>query len=209
MLAKLSSYTLVGIDAAPVEVEVDVSPASMPKTVLVGLAETAVRESTHRVERALVNSGYHRPMRPGRDQPGPGRPQEGCRGVRSADRAGAADRQRAGRAGAAGAICRRRRAGSDGRDAADQGRPRHGPRGGGRGARRTARPHGERRRGGRRRGDRRLPDRQPGPGRRVPLRAARPRAQRDRPRRGLPQARPLPRTTSSTSRGRTTPSAPW
>jgi magnesium chelatase family protein len=34
----------------------------MPKTVLVGLAETAVRESTHRVERALVNSGYHRPI---------------------------------------------------------------------------------------------------------------------------------------------------
>src|SRR3954467_11624768 len=62
MLAKLSSYTLVGIDALPVEVEVDVSPASMPKTVLVGLAETAVRESTHRVERALVNSGYQRPI---------------------------------------------------------------------------------------------------------------------------------------------------
>src|SRR4051794_22260556 len=62
MLAKLSSYTLVGIDALPVEVEVDVSPASMPKTVLVGLAETAVRESTHRVERALVNSGYRRPI---------------------------------------------------------------------------------------------------------------------------------------------------
>ena len=57
-----SSYTLVGIDAAPVEVEVDVSSASMPKTVLVGLAETAVRESTHRVERALVNSGYRRPI---------------------------------------------------------------------------------------------------------------------------------------------------
>src|ERR1041385_5594487 len=62
MLAKLFSYTLVGIDAPPVEVEVDVSPTSMPKTVLVGLAEAAVRESTHRVERAIVNSGYRRPM---------------------------------------------------------------------------------------------------------------------------------------------------
>lgn len=61
MLAKLASYTLVGIDAEAVEVEVDVSSAAMPKTVLVGLAETAVRESTHRVERALVNSGYRRP----------------------------------------------------------------------------------------------------------------------------------------------------
>ena len=62
MLAKLSSYTLIGIDAAPVEVEVDVSTTSMPKTVLVGLAEAAVRESTHRVERALVDSGYQRPF---------------------------------------------------------------------------------------------------------------------------------------------------
>ncbi len=62
MLAKLSSYTLVGIEAAPVEVEVDVSASSSAKTVLVGLAETAVRESTHRVERALVNSGYRRPI---------------------------------------------------------------------------------------------------------------------------------------------------
>jgi len=62
VLAKLSSYTLVGIDAAPVEVEVDVSPSQNPRTVLVGLAETAVRESTHRVERALVNSGFRVPM---------------------------------------------------------------------------------------------------------------------------------------------------
>ncbi|HZW30298.1 MAG TPA: magnesium chelatase domain-containing protein, partial [Isosphaeraceae bacterium] len=62
MLAKLASYTLVGIDATPVEVEVDVSFSSQPKTVLVGLAEAAVRESTHRVERAIVNSGYRRPV---------------------------------------------------------------------------------------------------------------------------------------------------
>src|SRR5215467_2870125 len=62
MLAKLFSYTLIGIDATPVEVEVDVSASSMPKTILVGLAETAVKESTHRVERAIVNSGYRRPI---------------------------------------------------------------------------------------------------------------------------------------------------
>jgi magnesium chelatase family protein len=43
-----------------VEVEVDVSLSTMPKLVLVGLAETAVKESTHGVERALGNSGYHR-----------------------------------------------------------------------------------------------------------------------------------------------------
>lgn len=46
--------------ALPVEVEVDVSPAGLPKTVLVGLPEAAVKESTHRVERALVNSGFQR-----------------------------------------------------------------------------------------------------------------------------------------------------
>ncbi|AGA27615.1 YifB family Mg chelatase-like AAA ATPase [Singulisphaera acidiphila] len=62
MLAKLASFTLVGIEAVTVEVEVDISFTSMPKTVLVGLAEAAVRESTHRVERALVNSGYRRPI---------------------------------------------------------------------------------------------------------------------------------------------------
>lgn len=61
MLAKLFTYSLYGIEAAPVEVEVDISPAAMPKTVLVGLAEAAVKESTHRVARALVNSGYTRP----------------------------------------------------------------------------------------------------------------------------------------------------
>ncbi len=62
MLAKLNTFSLLGIDALPVEVEVDVSPAGLPKTVLVGLPEAAVKESTHRVERALVNSGFQRPQ---------------------------------------------------------------------------------------------------------------------------------------------------
>lgn len=62
MLAKLATYSLFGIDAIPVEVEVDISPGAMPKTILVGLAEAAVRESIHRIERALVNSGYSRPI---------------------------------------------------------------------------------------------------------------------------------------------------
>jgi magnesium chelatase family protein len=62
MLAKLKTFALVGIDAVAVEVEVDVSPAGLPKTILVGLPEMAVKESTHRVERAMVNSGFQRPM---------------------------------------------------------------------------------------------------------------------------------------------------
>ena len=60
MLARLVTYSLFGIDARSVDVEVDISPGSVPKTILVGLAEAAVRESTHRIERAMVNSGYSR-----------------------------------------------------------------------------------------------------------------------------------------------------
>lgn len=62
MLARLKTFTLLGIEAMPVDVEVDISPAAMPKTVLVGLPDTAVKESTHRVERAIVNSGFTRPQ---------------------------------------------------------------------------------------------------------------------------------------------------
>ncbi len=60
MLAKLKTFSLLGIDALPVEV--DVSPSGLPKTILVGLPEAAVKESTHRVERAMVNSGFQRPQ---------------------------------------------------------------------------------------------------------------------------------------------------
>ena len=62
MLARLKTFTLSGIEALPVDVEVDISPAAMPKTILVGLPDTAVKESTHRVERAIVNSGFVRPQ---------------------------------------------------------------------------------------------------------------------------------------------------
>lgn len=60
MLAKLKTFALVGIDAIPVEVEVDVA-AGLPKTILVGLPEAAVKESIHRIERALANLGFQRP----------------------------------------------------------------------------------------------------------------------------------------------------
>src|SRR6266511_4355172 len=59
MLAKLNAFALVGIDAVPV-----VAAPGLPRTVLVGLPEAAVRESVHRIERALVNLGYDR--HPGR-----------------------------------------------------------------------------------------------------------------------------------------------
>jgi magnesium chelatase family protein len=61
MLAQLNTLSLLGIEALPVEVEVDVSGTPLPKTMLVGLPEAAVKESVHRVERAIVNSGFLRP----------------------------------------------------------------------------------------------------------------------------------------------------
>lgn len=61
MLARLQTFSLLGIDAIPVDVEVDVSAGALPATVLVGLPDAAIRESTHRLARAMVNSGYTRP----------------------------------------------------------------------------------------------------------------------------------------------------
>jgi len=60
MLVKLNTYTLQGIDALPVEVEVDAAVRGKESSVtLVGLPESIVRESVHRVTRAIVNSGFH------------------------------------------------------------------------------------------------------------------------------------------------------
>jgi len=58
VLAKVHSFVLVGIDAILCEVEVDVSQRGLAKTTLVGLAQTAVKESIERVRRAIINSGY-------------------------------------------------------------------------------------------------------------------------------------------------------
>ena len=61
-MARLHTFSLLGIKAMPVEAEVDVSVRSAPKTILVGLPEAAVRESIHRCERAMANSGFQRPF---------------------------------------------------------------------------------------------------------------------------------------------------
>ena len=122
MLAKLASYTLVGIDATPVEVEVDVSFSSMPKTVLVGLAETAVKESTHRVERAIVNSGYRRPIDRVVINLAPADLKKDAGGFDLPIALGLLLGQRSGFVRPARVVRGGRRAGADGRDPADQGR---------------------------------------------------------------------------------------
>ena len=44
MLVKLKTFSLLGIDAVPVEVEIDCADIRMPKIILVGLPEAAVVE---------------------------------------------------------------------------------------------------------------------------------------------------------------------
>ena len=54
------SSVIVGIDAYPVDVEVDTSPG-LPQFSTVGLPDTAVKESKDRIRAAVKNSGYSFP----------------------------------------------------------------------------------------------------------------------------------------------------
>ncbi len=59
MLARVQSYLLQGIDALPCEVEVDFDDTQTDNDgLVVGLPDTAVKESIERVKAALANSGY-------------------------------------------------------------------------------------------------------------------------------------------------------
>ncbi len=62
MLASVLSSAISGVDAYPVEVEVDLG-SGLPGLKTVGLAEGAVREAHERVKSAIVNSGYEFPNR--------------------------------------------------------------------------------------------------------------------------------------------------
>ncbi|MGE5298193.1 MAG: YifB family Mg chelatase-like AAA ATPase [Acidobacteriaceae bacterium] len=55
MVKKISSATVIGLDAAIVEVEVDVS-SGLPAVIIVGLPDTAVQEARERVKSAIKNS---------------------------------------------------------------------------------------------------------------------------------------------------------
>jgi magnesium chelatase family protein len=60
MLASLRSAAVVGVEALPVIVEVDVS-YGLPIFTMVGLPDASVRESRDRVRSAIRNSGFHFP----------------------------------------------------------------------------------------------------------------------------------------------------
>ncbi|MFA5292830.1 MAG: YifB family Mg chelatase-like AAA ATPase [Phycisphaerae bacterium] len=61
MLAKLHSVTLEGIEGIICEVEVHIKRSGFEKSLIVGLPDTAVKESIERVQSAVTNSGYTYP----------------------------------------------------------------------------------------------------------------------------------------------------
>ena len=60
MLAVVKSYGLLGLGGYKVDVEVDISQG-LPKYDIVGLPDTAVKESKERVRAAVKNSGFKFP----------------------------------------------------------------------------------------------------------------------------------------------------
>jgi magnesium chelatase family protein len=61
VLAVARTFALIGIEAEPVHVELDVT-RGLPAFAIVGLPDAAVRESRERVRSALLNSGFQFPM---------------------------------------------------------------------------------------------------------------------------------------------------
>ncbi|MFH1281443.1 MAG: YifB family Mg chelatase-like AAA ATPase [Candidatus Omnitrophota bacterium] len=60
MIAKTYSFGLLGLEAYPVEIEIDIA-YGLPAINLVGLADAAIKESKERVRAAIKNSGFDWP----------------------------------------------------------------------------------------------------------------------------------------------------
>ncbi|MBI4079476.1 MAG: YifB family Mg chelatase-like AAA ATPase [Candidatus Levybacteria bacterium] len=63
MLAKVYSSAVLGLDAVPIEVEVDVASQGLPSLTIVGLPDKAVEEAKERVRSAIRNSGADFPSK--------------------------------------------------------------------------------------------------------------------------------------------------
>lgn len=63
MLSKARSAYVIGIDAHPVEVEVDISARGLPHFSIVGLPDASVKESKDRIRAALKNVGFAFPLK--------------------------------------------------------------------------------------------------------------------------------------------------
>lgn len=62
MLARVRSAAVLGVEAYPVEVEVDLSNG-LPSLATVGLPQSAVKEGRERVHAAILNAGFEFPLR--------------------------------------------------------------------------------------------------------------------------------------------------
>ncbi len=62
MLARVTTFAIDGVEPRRIFVEVDIRPG-LPAFTIVGLGDTAVRESRERVRSAILNSGYEFPQR--------------------------------------------------------------------------------------------------------------------------------------------------
>ncbi len=62
MFSKTLSFTILGIEAFPVEVEVDFG-LGLPGVIIVGLPDSSIKESRERIRSALKNSGFQFPMK--------------------------------------------------------------------------------------------------------------------------------------------------
>lgn len=62
MISKVNGFSLIGLSGVPIEVEVDVNNG-LPSFDVVGLADTAVKESKERIRSAIKNSGRTLPNR--------------------------------------------------------------------------------------------------------------------------------------------------
>ena len=60
MFSKVSSFGLIGLKGLKIEVEVDTN-VGLPSYDVVGLPDTAVKESKERVHSAIKNSGFKFP----------------------------------------------------------------------------------------------------------------------------------------------------
>lgn len=63
MIAKVISAAVLGLDALPIEVEVDIQAQGLPSFTIVGLPDKAVEEAKERVRSAVKNSGFDFPAK--------------------------------------------------------------------------------------------------------------------------------------------------
>ena len=62
MLSKVNSFSLDGLIGYKVDIEIDIN-AGLPKVEIIGLPDTAIKESAERVTSSIKNSGYHFPVK--------------------------------------------------------------------------------------------------------------------------------------------------